>query len=269
MRDVVANVATAPTADTRAPVGRVQRLWSRGLVAAVGLLALAPALAGCGAIGGVSAPSTAPTTAPPAFALQQQYVDVVARVSPSVVQIRTSDGLGSGIVFDTDGHIVTNNHVVDGARAFEVVLPDGAQYSARLVGKLPNVDLAVLSIGATAVHPAEFADSDDLAVGDIALAIGNPLGLQSSVTEGIVSALGRTVSEDNNGVTLTDTIQTSAAINPGNSGGALVNLQGQVIGIPTLAATDPPPGGEAPGIGFAISSNTVRAAVTQLLNEQR
>jgi S1-C subfamily serine protease len=101
----------------------------------------------------------------------------------------------------------------------------------------------------------------------VALAIGNPLGLQSSVTEGIVSALGRTVNEDN-GVALPDVIQTSAAINPGNSGGALVDLQGQVIGIPTLAATDPQLGGSAaPGIGFAIPSNTVRDIATQLISQ--
>jgi S1-C subfamily serine protease len=125
----------------------------------------------------------------------------------------------------------------------------------------------VLHIDATGLHPAAFADSSQLQVGDVALAIGNPLGLQSSVTEGIVSALGRTVNEDN-GVALPNVIQTSAAINPGNSGGALVNLQGQVIGIPTLAATDPQLGGSAaPGIGFAIPSNTVRDIATQLIDQ--
>jgi putative serine protease PepD len=125
----------------------------------------------------------------------------------------------------------------------------------------------VLHIDASGLRPAGFADSSRLQVGDVALAIGNPLGLQSSVTEGIVSALGRTVSEDN-GVALPNVIQTSAAINPGNSGGALVDLQGQVIGIPTLAATDPELGGSAaPGIGFAIPSNTVRDIATQLIGQ--
>jgi putative serine protease PepD len=122
-------------------------------------------------------------------------------------------------------------------------------------------------VDASGLHPAGFADSSRLQVGDVALAIGNPLGLQSSVTEGIVSALGRTVNEDN-GVTLPGVIQTSAPINPGNSGGALVDLQGQVIGIPTLAATDPELGGSAaPGIGFAISSNTVRDIAGQLIGQ--
>jgi S1-C subfamily serine protease len=127
----------------------------------------------------------------------------------------------------------------------------------------------VLHIDAGGLHPAGFADSSKLQVGDVALAIGNPLGLQSSVTEGIVSALGRTVNEDN-GVALPNVIQTSAPINPGNSGGALVDLQGQVIGIPTLAATDPQlGGGAAAGIGFAIPSNTVRDIAAQLIGQGR
>jgi S1-C subfamily serine protease len=124
----------------------------------------------------------------------------------------------------------------------------------------------VLHIDASGLQPASFADSSRLQVGDVTLAIGNPLGLQSSVTEGIVSALGRTVNEDN-GVALPNVIQTSAAINPGNSGGALVDLEGQVVGIPTLAATDPEMGGAAAGIGFAIPSNTVRDIAGQLISQ--
>jgi S1-C subfamily serine protease len=155
--------------------------------------------------------------------------------------------------------------VVAGASSFQVVLADGKQYTAQPVGTFAADDLAVLHINATGLQPATFADSSRLAVGDIALAIGNPLGLQSSVTEGIVSALGRTVNEDT-GVALPNVIQTSAAINPGNSGGALVNLKGEVIGIPTLTATDPQlGGGQAPGIGFAIPSNTVKDIATQLV----
>jgi S1-C subfamily serine protease len=130
--------------------------------------------------------------------------------------------------------------------------------AATPVGSFAADDVAVLHITATGLTPASFA-----------LAIGNPLGLQSSVTEGIVSALGRTVNEDN-GVALPNVVQTSAAINPGNSGGALVNLQGQIIGIPTLAATDPQlGGGAAPGIGFAIPSNIVRNIATQLITRGR
>jgi putative serine protease PepD len=239
------------------------------LAAAAVALVAALALAGCGGSGTSSAEvSTAtPAASPSALALQQQFVQVVKQVGPAVVLIQTSEGLGSGIIFDSKGDIVTNNHVVDNATSFQVTLANGKQHPARLIGAFPADDLAVLHIDASGLHPASFANSSDLQVGDVALAIGNPLGLQSSVTEGIVSALGRTVNEDN-GVALSGVIQTSAAINPGNSGGALVNLQGQVIGIPTLAATDPQLGGSAaPGIGFAIPSNTVRDVATQLVRQ--
>ena len=244
----------------------------RGLLAAAGLVA-ALILAGCttatAGAGSPSSPTGAPAVAasPSALALQQQFVQVVRQVGPSVVLIQTSQGLGSGIVFDADGNVVTNAHVVQGASRFQVTLADGRQYPARLVGSFAADDLAVLHIDTSGLHPAGFADSSRLQVGDVALAIGNPLGLQSSVTEGIVSALGRTVNEDN-GVALPNVIQTSAAINPGNSGGALVDLQGQVIGIPTLAATDPQlGGGAASGIGFAIPANTVRDIAAQLISQ--
>jgi len=228
-------------------------------------LVVAMLLAGCTDTTQAATPSLAVT--PSALALQQQFVQVVKQVGPAVVLIQTSEGLGSGIVFDSGGNIVTNNHVVDNATSFQVTLPNGKQFPARAVGTFPADDLTVLHIEAKGLRPAAFADSSRLQVGDVALAIGNPLGLQSSVTEGIVSALGRTVNEDN-GVALPGVIQTSAAINPGNSGGALVNLQGQVIGIPTLAATDPQLGGSAaPGIGFAIPSNTVRDIATQLVRQ--
>jgi putative serine protease PepD len=256
--------------------GRRPRL-GRGALLALPALALvaALALAGCGGSGsGASSAassaqvSTATVAASPsALALQQQFVQVVRQVGPAVVLIQTSEGLGSGIIFDSGGDIVTNNHVVDNASGFQVTLPNGKQFPASLVGTFPADDLAVLHIKAVGLRPAAFADSSKLQVGDVTLAIGNPLGLQSSVTQGIVSALGRTVNEDN-GVALPGVIQTSAAINPGNSGGALVNLQAQVIGIPTLAATDPQLGGSAaPGIGFAIPSNTVRDIATQLVKQ--
>jgi putative serine protease PepD len=238
------------------------RLWAG---AAAGLATAAILLAGCGAAG-APAP-TAGTVAPSAAALEQQFVRVVEQVGPSVVLVQTSSGLGSGVVFDAKGDVVTNHHVVAGARNFQIVVANGKRYSARLVGSFAPDDLAVLHIDATGLQPAAFADSRRLAVGDLALAIGNPLGLQSSVTEGIVSGLGRTVNEAN-GVALPNVIQTSASINPGNSGGALVNLQGQVIGIPTLTATDPQlGGGQAPGIGFAIPSNIVRNIATQLVDQ--
>jgi putative serine protease PepD len=196
--------------------------------------------------------------------LQNAFVSVFRKVSPSVVQIQTPEGLGSGIVFDTKGDIVTNYHVVGAATAFTVTTATGKQFKGALVGTFPADDLAVIKISGAGLHPATFADSSKLRVGDIAMAIGNPLGLQSSVTEGIVSALGRDESEGN-GVVLQNSIQTSAAINPGNSGGALVNIGGSVIGIPTLAASDPQLGGAAAGIGFAIPSSTVTNIASQII----
>ena len=196
--------------------------------------------------------------------LQQQFVRVVKTVSPSVVQIRTPQDLGSGIVFDSRGDVVTNAHVVGNAKRFVVTLASGDSHPATAVGRDVANDLAVIRITGARPRPATFADSSGVKVGDIALALGNPLGLRSSVTEGIVSAVGRSVPEGD-GVTLASAIQTSAAINPGNSGGALVDLSGRVIGIPTLAALDPQMGGgEAPGIGFAIDSNTVRRVAAAL-----
>jgi len=248
-----------PTGNPRVP--------RRRLLALV-VLAGALVLAGCTATtASSSTPAPEADVKPSALALQQQFVQVVKQVGPSVVLIQTDQGLGSGIVFDAKGNVVTNHHVVANAGSFRVTLANGTRYGARLVGSFPADDLAVLHIDAGGLQPAAFADSSRLQVGDVTLAIGNPLGLQSSVTEGIVSALGRTVNEDD-GVALPNVIQTSAAINPGNSGGALVDLQGQVIGIPTLAATDPQLGGSAaPGIGFAIPSNIVRDVATQLVSQ--
>src|SRR5438477_3001293 len=197
-------------------------------------------------------------------ALQNAFVSVYRKVSPSVVQIETSEGLGSGIVFDGKGDIVTNNHVVGSAKTFTVTTSTGKQFKASLVGTFEADDLAVIKVSGAGLHQATFADSSKLRVGDLAMAIGNPLGLQSSVTQGIVSALGRQEPEGN-GVVLQNAIQTSAAINPGNSGGALVNIGGSVIGIPTLAAADPQLGGAASGIGFAIPSNTVTRIASQLV----
>jgi putative serine protease PepD len=243
--------------------------WTRLMPRAAGSLvlgALVLLFAGCsGGDSGSSAASVQVLTVDkPAATFQDQLVRDVRAVSPSVVQIATSTGLGSGIVYDTHGNIVTNAHVVGNAKTFKVTLASGT-HTGKLVGSFPPDDLAVVHVEGARPRAASFADSSKIEVGDVALAIGNPLGLRSSVTEGIVSSLGRTVSEGN-GVVLPSVIQTSAAINPGNSGGALVNLAGQVIGIPTLAALDPQLGGaQAPGIGFAIPSNTVRRIAKQLI----
>ncbi len=209
------------------------------------------------------------------MSLQQEYVSAIRRVLPSVVEIKTASGLGSGVVYDTAGHIVTNAHVVGTATSFQVYLAGSVTpLPARLTGSYPPDDLAVIQVsGAKQLVPAHFAASSKLQVGDIVLAMGNPLGLASSVTDGIVSATGRTVTESAQGgtpgATLPDVIQTSAAINPGNSGGALVDLADQVVGIPTLAATDQQLGGAAPGIGFAIPSSIVTDIAGQIIKTGR
>ena len=197
-------------------------------------------------------------------ALQSGFVHVYRTVSPSVVQISTSEGLGSGIVFDNKGDIVTNDHVVGKSKTFKVTTASGKYLTGTLVGTFIPDDLAVIRVSGAQLTPARFADSGAVQVGDIAMAIGNPLGLSSSVTEGIVSSLNRQEPEGN-GVTLQNAIQTSAAINPGNSGGALVDISGHVIGIPTLAAEDPQLGGAEAGIGFAIPSNVVSSIAGQLI----
>jgi S1-C subfamily serine protease len=205
---------------------------------------------------------------PAAVELQNAFERVVQTASPSVVQITTTQGLGSGIVLDEQGHIVTNAHVVGTATSFQVTLASGETRAATLVDSFPPDDLAVIKAEGSGFTAATFADSSKLRVGDIVLAMGNPLGLRSSVTQGIVSALGRTIAEPG-GAALPGAIQTSAPINPGNSGGALVDLNGHVVGIPTLAARDPSAGGAAPGIGFAIASNTVTDIAGQMVKNGR
>jgi putative serine protease PepD len=204
-------------------------------------------------------------TVDPGLALQADFVRAVAAVRPSVVEISTPNGLGSGVVYDNKGDIVTNAHVVGSETSFTVSFSNGKTVPGRLVGTYVPDDIAVISVAPAEGHtPARFGNSSSLQVGEIVLAIGNPLGLSSSVTDGIVSFNGRAVSEGN-GVVLPDLIQTSAAINPGNSGGALVNLSGRVVGIPTLAATNGD--AAAPGLGFAIPSRTVALIAPQLISK--
>jgi putative serine protease PepD len=214
-------------------------------------------------------PASGAAPSGPASSLQQQYEQVVSRVLPSVVQISTSEGSGSGVVYDAKGDIVTNAHVVGTATTLQVGLASGGRtLAATVVGVFAPDDLAVIRVqaGAGVLHPASLGRSAAVRVGEIVLAMGNPLGLTGTVTEGIVSATGRTVSEgQGSSAVLISAIQTSAPINPGNSGGALVNLAGQVIGIPTLAATSPQLGGAAAGIGFAIPSDTVTSIAAQLI----
>jgi putative serine protease PepD len=238
-------------------------IHARGAVAAILAISL---FGGCGASTNTATPSGATSPNSVADALQSAFVSVVQKVGPSVVLIQNSVGLGSGVVFDAKGDIVTNAHVVGTDKTFRVATADGRQMAASLVGSFPVDDLAVIRAEKSDLKPATFGDSSKLVVGDVVLAIGNPLGLQSSVTEGIISATGRTVAEPG-GAALPNVLQTSAAINPGNSGGALVDLSGAVIGIPTLTATDPELGGVAPGIGFAIPSNTATDIATQFVKD--
>ncbi|MEU3345690.1 trypsin-like peptidase domain-containing protein [Streptomyces sp. NPDC006700] len=205
--------------------------------------------------------------------LQSDYMRVIKQALPSVVQIQSGDQLGSGVVYDDKGHIVTNAHVVGTGKTFRVTTANSeASLTATLVSSYPDQDLAVVKLDRVprGLKAAAFGESGKVEVGQIVLAMGSPLGLSSSVTQGIVSATGRTVSEGQSdsgtGATIAGMVQTSAAINPGNSGGALVNLNGQVIGIPTLAAADPQLGGSAaPGIGFAIPASTVKTIAGQIV----
>jgi S1-C subfamily serine protease len=200
-----------------------------------------------------------------------QYERVVREVLPSVVQITTDSSTGSGVVYDNHGDIVTNEHVIGAAKTMRVQESVGnTSLTAKVVGKFAPDDLEVIRVqkDAASLTPARFADSNKAQIGEIVLAMGNPLGLTDSVTQGIISATGRTVSSSESsggGAVIAPAIQTSAAINPGNSGGALVDMNGRVLGIPTLSAQLPGQGGPAPGIGFAIPSNTVRNVADQLI----
>jgi S1-C subfamily serine protease len=250
----------------------MERLTWRAVALMVG-----PALVtGCGTGARQEGASTARSAGAPVAGnvLEQQYEQVVKTVLPSVVQITTDSGLGSGVVYDNKGDIVTNDHVVAGAHRLQVTSPSSkTPLPATLVGEFAPNDLAVVRVKHSPLTPATFGDSARLAVGQIVMAMGNPLGLSGSVTNGIVSALGRTVSSQREGsfpgATIAGAVQTSAPINPGNSGGALVTLSNQVVGIPTLTVSDPQIGGAAAGIGFAIPSNTVKLIANQLIASGR
>ena len=172
------------------------------------------------------------------------------------------NSLGSGVIVTNEGHIITNNHVVDQVDEIEVQLSDGQTKKARLVGADEQVDLAVLKIDNPGVKPLKLADSDTVQPGDFVLAIGNPFGFEETVTQGIISSKGRPNRSDFFG----ELLQTDAAINPGNSGGPLINLRGEVVGINTAIASTT---GGSQGVGFAIPSNTVRTALESLLKQGR
>jgi S1-C subfamily serine protease len=217
-----------------------------------------------------SSNAAAPTTT--TAVVSASSVDAVTEnafkaVSASVVYVNNVGvGSGSGVIYDSTGDIVTNAHVVASATKLTVTLNTGKTYTAKLVGSDTADDLAVIHIDATGLPAAHFASSGSYQVAETVLAIGSPLGLQETVTSGLISALNRTVQEEN-GAYLPNALQTSAPINPGNSGGALVDLNGNVVGIPTLEATDPQNnnGGAAQGIGFAIPSSRVTFVAGQII----
>ena len=196
--------------------------------------------------------------------LQEIYERNIPSVASILCQSRTGSSSGTGVVLTTDGYIVTNAHVVEGAASISVLLTDGRELYAQLVGSDAVSDLAVLRIDADHLIPAEFGDSSVLRVGDSVAAIGDPLGvnLRGTLTDGIVSAINRDVSIGGRTMTL---IQTNAAINSGNSGGPLINCYGQVIGINTLKIGDTASTAGVEGIGFAIPSSTVEQIVNELM----
>ena len=203
-------------------------------------------------------------------AYSNAVVDVVEVVSPAVVHVqvrgarggRLGQGSGSGVVVSPDGLVLTNNHVIDGAQSIMLSQGDGQRFGARLVGRDPDTDLAVLRAETSErLGYARLADSKKLRPGQIAIAIGNPLGFQSTVTAGIISAVGRSLRAEN-GRLIDDVIQTDAALNPGNSGGALVVASGEVVGINTAVA--------GVGVGLAIPINAItRQIVATLMAEGR
>lgn len=200
---------------------------------------------------------------------ERLLVNLFQRVAPSVVHIRvttaTGSGSGSGFFYDHEGHIVTNNHVVEDAETIRVALADGTTVPAEVVGTDPDADLAVIVVDAPAelVVPAELGDSSQVQVGQWAIAIGNPFGLERTVTRGIVSALGRVFPQES-GFSIANLIQTDAAINPGNSGGPLLDLRGRVIGVNTMIVSET---GASAGLGFAIPVNIVKKVVPALIKD--
>jgi S1-C subfamily serine protease len=208
-------------------------------------------------------------------ALQTQTEQVAEKFRTAVVQINvqkspTEAAIGSGVLIDRRGYIVTNNHVIEAGQKINVVLYDGSALPAQLIGADTADDLAVIRITPPKnITVASVGDSSKLKVGQAVLAIGNPLGITQTVTAGIVSALGRTVPEGTGNAIIVNAVQTDAAINPGNSGGALVDMTGKLIGIPTLVPIDPEFNSPASGVGFAIPSNRVAFIAPQLIKSGR
>ncbi len=201
---------------------------------------------------------------------------VAEEVLPSVVNIKVlvdqqdvfgntseGEGVGSGVIYSSDGYILTNSHVASEAKELIVTLSDGQEYPATLIGADTDRDIAVIKIEANGLNPAEFTSLEDVEVGELAIAVGSPFGLQETVTVGVISAVGRDIPVSYERLPMIDLIQTDAAINPGNSGGALVNTAGQVLGINTMIFS---PTGANAGIGFAIPSDIALNIADQIIN---
>ena len=258
--------------------------------AAIAAAALAGGGAGAGVFAAIDSPDAQPTaaavTAQPAAATASTLSvnQIYRQAGPATVEITATStetsgsptpfpfgpqgrgqqqAQGSGFVYDAAGHVVTNEHVVDGATSFRVRFQNGKTVNATLVGSDPSTDLAVLKVDAPSsqLHPVPLADSSQVQVGDGVVAIGSPFGLENSVTSGIVSALHRKIQAPNQ-FTIDDAIQTDAAINHGNSGGPLLDLHGRVVGVNAQIESD---SGGNDGVGFAIPSNTVKSIVSRLI----
>ncbi|MCH7598351.1 MAG: trypsin-like peptidase domain-containing protein [Myxococcales bacterium] len=250
------------------------------------LLLLLVDLAACGEPRPSTAAPAAPVATPPGPSAllenERNTIDVFSATSNSVVFItssqwergrfdrsarQVSQGTGSGFVWDRDGHIVTNFHVVQGSNVFSVSFADGSTYPAKLIGVDPHKDLAVLELEASAPRPVplKHGSSKRLQVGQKVLAIGNPFGLDHTLTTGVISALGREM-QSLAGTTIEDVIQTDASINPGNSGGPLLDSSGRLIGVNTSIISA---SGQSAGIGFAVPVDTVKRIIPQLIKDGR
>jgi serine protease Do len=229
---------------------------------AIGGLAVALVLAVGLTLGPARATAQATTAAAP-VAAPGTVAAVAQSVGPAVVSVRTDQGLGSGVIYDQSGLILTNAHVIQGAQSITIGLADGRHFAGSVVGADTGFDVAVLRIQGSNLPAATLGDSANLQVGDAVEAIGNPFGFDHTLTTGVVSALNRPVSEGQ-GSYSQPMIQTDAAINPGNSGGPLLDINGQVMGITTLVAA--PQGQPAEGLGFAVPVDTAKRIADQLVS---